>query len=102
MTENERRLTAEIMKAMGHPLRIRLVEALIDKEMSVKELNALVPINQSTLSRHLAQLKRSGVLVERREGTHVWHRVSTLCVAQLIKCCRQVLDCRLKASGGII
>jgi len=89
-------LIADIMKAMGHPIRLRLVEALVNKEMSVSELNKLVPIDQSTLSRHLAQLKRSGLVLERRHGQFVRHRLANPCVVRLLKCCREVLSCRVK------
>ncbi len=86
---------------MGHPIRVRLVEALVDKELCVSALNELVSIDQSTLSRHLAQLKRSGLVAERRDGPYVRHRLANPCVVRLLKSCREVLSCRLETNRDV-
>ena len=89
-------LTAEILKAVAHPVRLIVLNAIAEDEKTVSELNRLVNIDQSTLSRHLAQLKRAGLVSERRDGTRIYHRLANPCVLQLQVCAEEVLSCHLE------
>lgn len=66
---------AKIAKALGHPARMRMVEALEDGEKSVRQLTTLVGSDQSTVSRHLSVLKQAGLVANRKEGTLTYYRL---------------------------
>ncbi len=69
-------LIARRYRAIGEPLRIRLVDALRGGEATVNELAAAVGASQQNVSKHLAVLAEAGVLGRRKEGTHVYYRIA--------------------------
>ncbi|MFW5828908.1 MAG: ArsR/SmtB family transcription factor [Planctomycetota bacterium] len=83
---------ALILKALGHPSRLRMVQALADGPLCVCDLTALVGSEMSTVSRHLAQLKQAGVLSDRREGTRIFYELRARCVLRFLACIDQVID----------
>lgn len=91
MNYEEAKLRADILKAVAHPVRVLLVDALRAGDKCVSELMAVADIDQSTISRHLAQLKKAGIVGERREGTRVMHRLSCPCILDAFECAVEVL-----------
>ena len=99
MNYDQAKIKAEILKALAHPIRILLVDALSVSDKSVTELNELVAVDQSTISRHLSQLKRVGIVSERREGARVIHHLETPCILSAISCAETVLkECHCSQS----
>lgn len=82
---------ANIMKALAHPVRVILVEALSKGDRCGCELQPLVDVDQSTLSRHLAQLKQAGIVTERKEGQKVFHHLECPCMLHAFECSLEVL-----------
>lgn len=64
-----------LLGLLSHPHRIRIVEELRDGEMDVNSLQELLGISHSGVSQHLALLRAHRVVVERREGRHVFYRL---------------------------
>ena len=62
---------AEFFKALGHPLRIRVLERLSTAERTVTELLEELDVEQSNLSQQLGVLRRAGLVDARREGANV-------------------------------
>ena len=61
-TENQNR-KAELYKALGHPARIAIIECLINKETCVcGDIVDELPLSQSTISQHLKELKKAGLI----------------------------------------
>lgn len=83
---------AQILKALGHPSRLLMVQALSDGPLCVCELTELVGSEMSTVSRHLAQLKQAGVLSDRREGTKIFYELRAPCVLRFLECIDTVID----------
>jgi DNA-binding transcriptional ArsR family regulator len=75
MNYQRARFCAQILKAVGHPMRIRILEKLEDGEKCVCELLKLGTISQSNVSRHLAYLKKAGLVSDRREMNRVMYRL---------------------------
>lgn len=96
MNYEQAKVRAEILKALAHPIRVILVEALRQRERCVCELNELVDLDQSTVSRHLAQLKRAGIVGERRQGTKIIHHLECPCMLQAIDCTVGVMEKKAK------
>lgn len=83
-------LRAGIMKALAHPVRILIVEALSGGERCVCELNRLADIDQSNISRHLAMLKKAGIVSDRRDGMKVFYKLQTPCILKAFDCAVEV------------
>jgi len=80
-------LVARRFRALGEPLRIRLLEQLMDGEASVQELVAATGAGQQNVSKHLGVLLHAGVVARRKEGTFVYYRIVDEVVFSL---CEQV------------
>ncbi len=77
---------ALLFKALGHPARLAIVDALSDGELDVTSINGRVGSDLSTISRHLLQLKTAGVLASRRDGKQIFYRLRTPCVVTVLRC----------------
>ena len=84
----------EVLKALANPVRLLVVEALKRGDLCVSDLNQLVVVRQPTLSRHLNQLKKSGIVTERRMGARVMHHLETPCILKAFDCAMEVLKLR--------
>ena len=91
MNYAQARIRAEILKALSHPARVLIVHALAGRDRCVCELNALVDIDQSNISRHLAVLKRAGIVSEQRDGMRVFHHLATPCILSAFECAAEVV-----------
>ena len=63
-------------KALAHPVRVRVLAMLRSGELCVCQLNAVIGVAASTLSAHLAELKRAGLVAERKSGRWVHYRLA--------------------------
>jgi ArsR family transcriptional regulator len=79
---------AEVIKCLGHPLRLRLLEALEGGERTVSELQDHSGASQAAVSQQLATLKAKSIVNCRREGTHVYYRIVEPKVASILGCIR--------------
>lgn len=93
---------AQIAKALGHPSRLLMLDALADGERCVCELTALVGADQSTVSKHLAVLKQAGLVADRKEGTMTFYRVKVVCLQGFWQCIESVLKENLKTQQAAI
>ncbi|HET8730635.1 MAG TPA: metalloregulator ArsR/SmtB family transcription factor [Moraxellaceae bacterium] len=66
---------ARLLRSLGNPNRLMVLCALSAGEMSVGELNAVVPLSQSALSQHLAVLREDSLVTSRRDGHAVFYSV---------------------------
>ena len=64
---------ASMYKALGHPTRIWIVRQLAQKDHCVREFVEALGVEFATVSRHLAKLKRAGLLVGRKKGREIWY-----------------------------
>jgi ArsR family transcriptional regulator len=65
---------AKIFKALADETRLRILSLLLDGELCVCELIAALELPQSTISRHLAYLRKSGLVKDRRQGVRMYYR----------------------------
>lgn len=66
---------AEILKVMGHPVRLKIVAGLMSQSCNVKKIWECLALPQATVSQHLAQLKNKGIIEGRRDGVEVFYHV---------------------------
>ena len=68
-------MKAEVLKALGQPTRLKILELLRGGERCVCEIFPAIQEEQSNVSRHLALMKDAGVLASRKQGQMVHYRV---------------------------
>jgi len=83
-------LAARSLRAMGHPLRLKILCVLGDQEISVQDIVDTVGTSQSNISQHLAILRDKGVLKTRKDANRVYYRIGDVRVLQLIGMMREV------------
>lgn len=77
---------AKVFKALGHPSRLLMVEALGRGALCVCELRDLVGSDVSTVSKHLSILKEAGIVADERRGTSVYYSLRLGCVTGFLSC----------------
>src|ERR1700738_4678902 len=65
--------TINLLRLLADSTRLRLLLLLEEEELSVAELQEILGMGQSRISTHLAQLKRAGVIADRRAGKNVYY-----------------------------
>src|SRR3979411_1252980 len=70
--------TINFLRLMADPTRLRLLLLLEEEELSLAELQDIMGMGQSRISSHLAQLKRAGVVTDRRAGKNVYYGLTQL------------------------
>lgn len=78
------------LKAMSHPLRLKILCTLGDQEVSVQDIVEQVGTSQSNISQHLAILRDKGILASRKDANRVYYRVSDFRTLKLIGMMREV------------
>jgi ArsR family transcriptional regulator len=66
---------AEILKVLGHPVRLKIVAGLMSQSCNVKKIWECLGLPQATVSQHLALLKNKGIIDGRREGVEIFYQV---------------------------
>jgi len=75
---------SNLLKALSNRHRLLIVCQLIEKERSVGELAALLKIRDSTVSQHLALLRKDGLVTARREGQTIWYSIGSEPARELV------------------
>ena len=68
-------LIARRFRAIGEPMRIRLLDQLRDGEATVSDISEAVGASQQNISKHLAVLADVGILGRRKDGNRVYYRI---------------------------
>lgn len=79
---------AEIIKLLGHPQRLRIVEALEDGEATVSQVQEALGLPQAVVSQHLSKLRGAGVVSGRRDGVNVFYTITEPKVYHILDCIR--------------
>ena len=83
---------AEFFKALGHPLRIRILDALRGGEVGVNDLSARLEVEQSTLSQQLALLRARNIVTGRKDGLNVYYSVRDKTIFKLLDVAREIFN----------
>ena len=82
------------LKAMSHPLRLKILCTLGDQEISVQDIVERVGTSQSNISQHLAILRDKGILASRKDANRVYYRVGDNRTLRLISMMREIFCTR--------
>ncbi|MCI4674559.1 Rv2640c family ArsR-like transcriptional regulator [Candidatus Mycolicibacterium alkanivorans] len=96
MSDHDALQVALRLKALADPARVKIMSLLFSSpagEQNSGELATVLALSESTISHHLSQLRRAGLVASERRGMNVYHRpdsdaVAALCVVLDPKCCR--------------
>lgn len=77
---------ARILAALSNPARLKMIVSLSQGEKCVCEMADEVGLDMSTTSRHLAQLRQVGLLVDDRRGNMVFYKLKATCVPAFLQC----------------
>jgi DNA-binding transcriptional ArsR family regulator len=84
---------AAMVRVLGHPDRLRIVECLEDGERTVTEIQDELEAAQAAVSQQLARMRAAGIVRGRRDGANVWYSIADDRVIQMLNCLR---NCNLQ------
>lgn len=93
---------ADLFKALGHPVRVRVIELLAEGERSMGELAAASGIELSHLSQHVSVLRRAGVVDSRRVRTTVLCTLRDPQTGELLAVARRLISANLRSGQALL
>jgi DNA-binding transcriptional ArsR family regulator len=100
--KNERlRMKAEVFAAMGHPLRLGVIEFLMDAEHCVCDIVDHLGTGMSNISKHLSVLKKTGIVTDRRDGPRIMYSLTMCCALDFMKCVEGTVIKRLDEQRSV-
>jgi DNA-binding transcriptional ArsR family regulator len=93
---------ADFFRALAHPLRIRILEALVSGERSVQELQQALGLEQPIVSQQLAVLRSKNVVTPRKQGTTVRYALSDPLITKLLTVAREIFNNHLVDSQTML
>jgi DNA-binding transcriptional ArsR family regulator len=96
-----------LLKALANRHRLLIVCRLTEKERSVGQLAALLNARDSTVSQHLALLRKDGLVAARRDGQTIWYSIGSAPARELVRTlyqvyCTPTLVCAPKPPGRAV
>ena len=81
---------SQLLKSLAHPVRLKVLCSLMDKERSVNELTEFCGISQSAMSQFLSRMKLEGIVDSRRERNQVFYRVADPKLSRLLLAIKEI------------
>lgn len=97
-TRSERRST--LIKALAHPSRLAIAEALQEGERCVQDLTKLVGADMSTVSKHLSVMRSAGLLDMEKRGLKVFYSLRCPCLLSFFECVDSLVPGKSRALSG--
>jgi ArsR family transcriptional regulator len=97
-----RRFKAELFKALSHPGRVKMLEALRTGEKTVGELQALLDDEPGSASQHLALLRARNIVVARKEGNNIFYSVRDPLLFRILDAAREIFSNQLVDSQQML
>lgn len=92
---------AQVIKAMGHPTRLFIVDELAKGERCVCELRDMIGADISTVSKHLSVLKQAGIVEDDKRGLQVWYSLKVPCILNFFGCVEDVLKANVRRAKSV-
>jgi DNA-binding transcriptional ArsR family regulator len=96
------RKQAQIAQAIGHPLRLEIIDFLKNGEQCVCDIAEQIGAERSNVSRHLSVMVAAGVLEHRKEGLKVIYRLKCPCILEFFSCISGVIKQQVKDDREIL
>ena len=95
-------IKAEIIQAIGHPIRLAIIDFLSGGEQCVFDIAKHVGAQRSNVSRHLAVMLNAGVIACRKDGLKVIYWLRTPCITKFLGCVTDVLRHQIKENNEVL
>lgn len=102
MEELAYKIKADFFKALAHPIRLQIIEFLKNGEKNAGSIVKHLNIPQSSLSRHLLDLKEAGVLKSRQQGTAIYYGIEDHEIFQVLRPIAEMLRKKLKKTAMVL
>lgn len=93
---------ARIIKALGHPSRIFMVEELSKGKRCVCELTEMIGADISTVSKHLSVLRNAGIVSDEKRGSQVFYSLRVPCILNFFGCVEAVLKANADEHSALV
>src|SRR5437667_9031045 len=95
-------LKAQFFRALAHPTRIRMLEILVQRGLTVQELQEALTLDQPLVSQQLAVLRNQGIVSAQKEGLSVRYTLRDPLVGELLDVARQIFHNHLGSTRGLL
>lgn len=85
MQDNQIDAMAKLLKSMSHPIRLKILCLLQDKELSVGEIRSQVKTTNANISQHLNILRGQGIIDFRKDANFIYNKISDKRILELIR-----------------
>ena len=96
------KVKADFLRALSHPVRLKIIETLKHGEKSVSAVVKQLGVEQSSLSRHLLALRDAGILKSRQERTTVYYGIRDHDIFQVLRPIAMMLRKKFKESERVL
>ncbi|MCA9753146.1 MAG: metalloregulator ArsR/SmtB family transcription factor [bacterium] len=86
LATNAAERAAACLRTLAHPIRLRIADLLLNRELSVRELAQECAIPEAAMSGHLGKMRDRGLLSQERRGREVYYRVAEPALAGILGC----------------
>jgi DNA-binding transcriptional ArsR family regulator len=93
---------AEFFKALSHPFRISILDALREGELTVNEISQRFKVEPANASQQLAVLRNKNIIVARKEGSNVYYSVSDPAIFKLLDIAKEIFNNHLVGVRSIL
>lgn len=83
---------ADFFRALAHPLRISILDALRDGELTVNEISQRFQVEQANASQQLAVLRNRNIVIARKERANVYYSVSDITIFKLLDAAKEIFN----------
>ena len=94
-------LKAEIIQAAAHPIRLAIIEFLVDGEQCVCDIADFVDAQRSNVSRHLSVMLKAGVVESRKDGLKMMYSLKTPCIIKFLGCVEEALKEKIQSQAAL-
>ncbi|MDD3983154.1 MAG: winged helix-turn-helix transcriptional regulator [Elusimicrobia bacterium] len=102
MENSAYQIQADFVKALAHPVRLQIIEALQKGEQNVGSIAKSLHLSQPALSRQLTVLKDNGILGCRQQGLSSYYKIEDEDILKVLKSLRSFLCKKLKKTEGVL
>ncbi len=93
---------ARFFRALAHPIRIRILEALVQRGRTVHELQHALALEQPIVSQQLAVLRNQGIVATDKEATSVRYTIRDPLVGELLDVARRIFNNHFISTSGLL
>ncbi|MCI5192759.1 MAG: ArsR family transcriptional regulator [Candidatus Electrothrix sp. AW5] len=88
--EDQTNELAVLLKAISHPIRLKILCLLQDKELTVSEIREEVETSGANISQHLNIMRNQGIISSRKEANFIYNRIADERIIELMKTMKQL------------